>query len=134
VGTIASVSLAVMAAAAVAAVLLAVPVLVQIRRTAARAESVLAYVEGTLPGLVAELRQAAARSERALEAVERVDRLAAAAARTLQFTGAAMRRLAADVVAPSAANAAGLLAGLRAGIQWVWLRRHRRGGMHERAP
>lgn len=138
---IADVSLAVIAAASIVAVAVAVPVLVQIRRTAARAESLLNQVEGTLPALIAELREATARAERTMdamgglaEAVERVDRLTTATTRTLELAGAAMRHMAADVVAPSVANAAGLLAVLREGIQWVWPRRERRGYTHDRTP
>lgn len=134
------VSLGIIAAASVVAVLVAVPALVQVRRTAARAESLLTEVERTLPALLVELREATAKAERAMDAmdglaetVERMDRVTAAAARTIELAGAAMRHMAADVVAPSVANAAGLLAVLREGIQWVWPRRERRG-IHDRTP
>ncbi|HEV2439704.1 MAG TPA: DUF948 domain-containing protein [bacterium] len=134
------VSLAVIAAASVVAVLVAIPVLLQIRRTAARAESLLAQVEGTLPALLAELREATAKAERTMDAMdglaesmERMDRLTAAAARSLELAGAVLRHMAADVVAPSVANAAGLLAVLREGIQWVWPRGERRR-IHDRTP
>jgi uncharacterized protein YoxC len=134
------VSLAVIAAASVVAVLVAIPVLLQIRRTAARAESLLAQVEETLPALLAELREATARAQRTMDAMdglaesmERMDRLTAAAARSLELAGAVLRHMAADVVAPSVANAAGLLAVLREGIQWVWPRGERRR-IHDRTP
>ncbi len=134
------ISLGVIAAASVVAVLVAVPALVQVRRTAARAESLLAQVETTLPGLLVELREATERAERTMDAmgglaetVERLDRVTAAATRTIELAGAAMRHMAADLVAPSVANAAGLLAVVREGIQWVWPRRERRG-IHDRTP
>jgi len=137
---IVDVSLAVIAAASVVAVLVAIPVLLQIRRTAARAESLLAQVEGTLPALLAELREATAKAERTMDAMgglaesmERMDRLTAAAARSLELAGVVLRHMAADVVAPSVANAAGLLAVLREGIQWVWPRGERRR-IHDRTP
>ena len=129
-------SLAVIAAACVAAVLVAIPVLVQIRRTAARAESLLTQVETTLPALLVELREATARAERTMDAmdglretVERMDRLTVAATRTFELAGIAMRHVAADLLAPSVANAAGLLAAVREGIHWVWPRRQRRGDL-----
>lgn len=137
---ITDVSLAVIAAASVVAVLVAIPALVQIRRTAARAESLLTRVEATLPALLVELRQATARAERTMDAmggltetVEGMDRLTAAAMRTVELAGVALRHMAADVVAPSVANAAGLLAAVREGIQWVWPRRERRR-IHDRTP
>lgn len=137
---IADVSLAVIAAASVVAVLIAIPALVQIRRTAARAESLLTQVESTLPVLLVELREATAKAERTMDAmdglagtVKRMDRLTAAATRTIELAGTAMRSVATDVVAPSVANAAGLLAVLREGIHWVWPQRQRRG-THDRTP
>jgi len=137
---IVDVSLAVIAAASVVAVLVAIPALVQIRRTAARAESLLTQVESTLPALLVELRQATARAERTMDAmggltetVERMDRLTAAATRTVELAGVTLRHVTADVVAPSVANAAGLLAVVLEGIQRVWPRRERRR-IHDRTP
>lgn len=139
--SIADLSLAVIAVASVVAVLAAMPVLVQLRRTAARAESVLSQVEGTLPALITELREATAKAERAMDAmgglaetVERMARLTTATARTVELAGAAMRYMAADVVGPSVANAAGLLTALREGIQFLWPRRERRRVAHDRTP
>ena len=135
--SIADVSLAVIAAASIVAVLASLPALAQVRRTAARAESVLSQIENTLPALIAELREATARMERTMDAVggltetvERMDRLTAAATRAIEVAGAAMRRAA----APSVANAAGLLAAVREGIQLVWPRRERRVDHHDRTP
>lgn len=138
---VAEVSLAVIAAAAIVTALVAVPALVQVRRTAARAESLLRQVESTLPALIAELREATADAERTIvamgglaETVERMDRLTTAATRTIELAGVAMRHVAADVLAPSMANAAGLLAVVREGIHWVWPRRVRRGHHYDRTP
>ena len=137
---IGDVSLAVIAVASVAAVLIAIPVLVQIRRTAARAESLLTQIESTLPALLVELREATARAERTMDAmddlratVERMDRLTVAATRTIELAGLAIRHMATDLLAPSVANAAGLLAVVREGIHWVWPRRQRRG-TYDRTP
>lgn len=139
--SIAELSLAVIAAASVVAVLVSLPVLAQVRRTAARAESVLRQVESTLPALISELREAAAKAERTLDAmaglagtIERMDRLTTATARTMELAGAAMRYMASDVVGASVANAAGLLGALREGIQYLWPRRQRRRTAHDRTP
>jgi hypothetical protein len=139
--SIADLSLAVIAAASVVAVLMAAPVFVQIRRTAARAEALLSRVENTLPALIMELREATAKAGRTMDAmdgfaqtIERVDRLTTATARTVELAGAAMRHMAADVVGPSVANAAGLFTALREGIQYLWPRRKRRRITHDRTP
>jgi uncharacterized protein YoxC len=137
---ITEISLAVIAAASVVAVVAAIPVLMQMRRTAARAEDVLAQVEDTLPALLGEVRALVARTDRTLDAtdrliesVERVDRLLGVAGRTVEQAGTAMRYLTADV-APSVANVVGLLGMLREGIQSVWPRRERKGDTHDRTP
>jgi len=134
------ISLAVIAGASVLAVLVAIPMLMQMLRTAARAERLLTDVESTLPALLTDVRALVVRTDRTLDAtdrliesVERVDRLLGAAGRTVEQAGAAMRYLTTDV-GPSVANAAGLLAVLREGIQWVWSRRERRGDYHDRTP
>ena len=139
--SIAELSLAVLAAASVVAVLVSLPVLAQIRRTAARAESLLEQVEGTLPALISELREATAKAERTMDAmhglagtIERLDRLTAATVRTMELASAAMRYVAWDVVGPSVASAAGVLGVLREGIQYLWPRRERRTTAHDRTP
>ena len=138
---IADLSLAVIAAASIVAVVVAVPVFMQLRRTAARAESLLSRVESTMPALITELREATAKAERTMDAmgslaetIERMDRLTTATARTVELAGAAVRYMAADVVGPSVANAAGLLTALREGIQFLWPRRERRRATHDRTP
>ncbi|HLW48882.1 MAG TPA: hypothetical protein VKW09_14090 [bacterium] len=132
------ISLAVIAAACVVAAGAGVPALVQFRRTAARAENVLAELERTLPALVIEARAVTARADRTLAAMDgvldtiaRMDRLTTAAARSLEGAGAIMRQMAAGTIAPTVTNAVGLLAALREGIQWIWPRRERRGGLHD---
>ncbi|HET7266404.1 MAG TPA: hypothetical protein VFL28_17185 [bacterium] len=138
--SVADLSLAVIAVASVAAVVVSLPVLAQVRRTAARAESVLGQVESTLPALISELRAATAKAERTMDAmggfaqtIERMNRLTAATARVMELAGAATRFVAADVLGPPVANAAGLLGVLREGIQYLWPRRERRR-MHDRTP
>lgn len=130
---IAEVSLAVIAAASVVAVAAAIPALVQIRRTAARAETLLVQVEQTLPALLVELRAVTAKADRTVaamaglaETMDRMDRLTASAARTVEQAGTAARQWTAWLIAPSVANAAGLLTVLREGLRWMWPRRERR--------
>jgi uncharacterized protein YoxC len=134
------ISLAVIAAASVIAVLAAIPAIVQMRRTAARAERLFTDMEDTLPTLLTEVRALVARTDRTLDAtdrlidsVERMDRLLGVAGRTVEQAGAAMRYLTTDV-GPSVANAASLFSALREGIQWIWSRRERRGEYHDRTP
>jgi hypothetical protein len=132
------ISVAVIAAAALAVVAAGVPALLQARRTAARAETLLAELERTLPALVVEARAVTARADRTLQAMdgvletmERMDRLTAVAARSLDGAVAIMRQMTTGTIAPAVSNAAGLLAVLREGIQLVWPRRARRGDIHE---
>lgn len=135
---ITEISLAIIAAAAVAAAAVGIPALVQFRRTAARAESLLAELERTVPALVIEARAVTAKADRTLAAMDavldsvaRMDRLTTAALRSLEGAGAIMRQMAGGAIAPTVSNAVGLLAVLREGIQWLWPRRERRGGLHD---
>ncbi len=130
--SIAEVSLAVIAAATLISVIALVPVLIQVRRTAARAEQVLASVDGTLPGLLTDLRtlvqkvDGTADTLRDLAAsMDRLGRFVETAAHTVEGMHDAARQVAQDVVIPSVARAAGLLAVLREGMQWVRPRRDR---------
>jgi hypothetical protein len=135
---VSEISLAVIAAAAVVAAVAGIPAVLQVRRTAARAESLLAEMERTLPSLVVEARAVTARADRTLaamdgvlESMERMDRLTTAALRSLEGAGAIMRQVAGGALAPTVSNAVGLLAVIREGIQWIWPRRARRGDIHE---
>lgn len=130
--SIAEISLAVIAAATLVSVIALVPVLIQVRRTAARAEQVLASVDGTLPGLLTDLRalvrkiDATADTLRDLaESVDRLGRYAETAVHTFEGMGETARRMARDVIMPSVARAAGLLAAVREGMQWVRPRREK---------
>src|SRR5579884_1917767 len=95
------ISLAVIAAAAAVATGALVPALVQVRRTAARAEEVLRAVGETLPGLLRDTRALVGMRDVALQ-------------------------VAREMVVPSMANAAGLLAILRDTMQWLRPRRDNR--------
>jgi hypothetical protein len=134
---IVEISVAVIAVASVVAAAAGLPALLQVRRTAARAETLLVELERTLPALVVEARAVTARADRTLAAMDgiletmaRMDRLSTAVAGSLEGAGAIMRQMAAGAI-PTVTNAVGLLAVLREGIEWLWLRRDRRGGPHE---
>jgi uncharacterized protein YoxC len=134
---IVEISVAVIAVASLAAAAAGLPALLQVRRTAARAETLLAELERTLPALVVEARAVTARADRTLAAMDRIletmarmDRLSTAVAGSLEGAGAIMRQMAAGAI-PTVTNAVGLLAVLREGIEWIWLRRERRGDPHE---
>lgn len=135
---ITEIGVAVIAVAAVAAAAAGIPALLQVRRTAARAESLLAELERTVPSLVIEARAVTARADRTLAAMDgvldsmtRMERLTTAAVRSLEGAGAIMRQVAGGTLAPTVSNAMGLLAVIREGIQWIWPRRERRGDVHE---
>ncbi len=131
--SVSDLSLAVIALAVAIAVVALVPVLVQLRRTAARAEVLLTSVEGALPGLLADLEGLVERLNRTTDtvgnlaaAVERLERLCSSTVRAadgvLERVGHATR----DVVVPSLANIVGLVSALREGLEWARPRRDRR--------
>jgi uncharacterized protein YoxC len=124
--SIAELSLAVIAAAFVVAVAALIPVLMQVRRTARQAESVLRSVNGTLPDLLAEaqtiltsLGQTTGTLRDVAASVERLDKLVDTAARTVENVRDSARQMAEDVIMPSVATAAGVFAALREGMQWI---------------
>ncbi len=124
--SIAEVSLAVIAVAFVVVAIALIPVLRQIRRTARRGEAVLTSVNETLPDLLIEtriilesLRKAAGTLQELAGSIERLDRFVDTAARTAENVRESARQMAQDVIMPSVATAAGVLAALREGIQWI---------------
>ncbi len=127
------ISLAVIAAAAAVATGALVPALVQVRRTAARAEEVLRAVGETLPGLLRDTRALVDKLDRVADTVHdlagsasRLDRVATTAARTVVGMRDVALQVAREMVVPSMANAAGLLAILRDTMQWLRPRRDNR--------
>ena len=108
-----------------------VPLAVQLRRTLARAERLLGRLEEELPEAVRKLGEGGAEVGRLAAGLrDRVDELEAASAgvreagRRLADTGGMIQR----AVAPWAAQAAGLGAGLRAFVEFFSSRRSRRKG------
>ncbi len=111
-------SLAVIAAVFVVTMLVLIPVLWQVRRTAREAERLLAGVAGVLPDLLGDLRDAVQKVSGAADhlddLVTAMDRLARPAAVMAQLFEQVR-----DALVPSVANAAGVFAALREGMQWM---------------
>jgi uncharacterized protein YoxC len=132
--TIPDISLAVIAAAIVAAVIALVPTLIQVRRTAARAEELLATMAGALPGLLADTQALVHKLDGVADTLQdlaisanRLDRFATAATRTVEGVRDLALQVARDMLLPSVSNAAGVIAVLREGMQWIRPRwNHRR--------
>ncbi|HYM70910.1 MAG TPA: hypothetical protein VEZ44_15035 [bacterium] len=126
-------SLAVIAVAVAAAVAALVPALLQIRRTAMRAEAVLARVDGALPSLVRDLDGLIKQLSRTTDtvanlaaSVERLEKLSTSAVRSVDGVLETIGHAARDVVLPSLASVAGFVSVLREGMEWVRPRRDRR--------
>lgn len=133
--SIAELSLAVIAVAFVIAVIALVPVLIQLRRTAARAERLLTSVDGQVPGLIQDVRAVIFKIDRTTESardfaksLERVERVLNNAVDTVEKTRDTARQMAREYLLPSMANAAGVLALIREGAELIRPRRERGRG------
>jgi uncharacterized protein YoxC len=120
---------AVVAAAVVVGVIVFAGVALQLRRLFGRVETTLAITNQSLPGILLESRQLIAKLDRASdslvavsERLARLDRVITSAADVLEGLRGALRQTR-NVFMPSVANAAGVLAALREGVQWVRPRR-----------
>lgn len=133
--SIAELSLALIAAAFVIAVAALVPVLVQVRRTASRAERLLTSVDGQLPGLIQDVRALIFKVDRTTDPVrdlakslERFEKFINTAVDTMEKTRDTARQMTRDYILPSMANAAGVLALIREGAELIRPRRERGRG------
>lgn len=133
--SIAELSLALIAAAFVIAVVALVPVLVQVRRTASRAERLLTSVDGQLPGLIQDVRALIFKLDRTTDPVrdlakslERFEKFINTAVDTMEKTRDTARQMTRDYILPSMANAAGVLALIREGAELIRPRRERGRG------
>jgi uncharacterized protein YoxC len=131
--TVADLSLAVIALACVVAVIALVPVLLQLRRTAMRAEAVLARVDVALPSVLRDLEALIKQLARATDtvsglaaSVERLEKLSTTAVHSMNGVLETVGRAARDVILPSLASVAGVVSMLREGVDWVRPRRDRR--------
>jgi uncharacterized protein YoxC len=133
--SIAELSLAVIAAAFVIAVIALVPVLIQLRRTAMRAERLLTSVDGQIPGLIQDVRAVIFKIDRTTDSaqdfaksLERVERFLNTAVDTVEKTRDTARQMAREYLMPSMANAAGVLALIREGAELIRPKRERGRG------
>lgn len=133
--SIAELSLALIAAAFVIAVAALVPLLVQVRRTASRAERLLTSVDGQLPGLIQDVRALIFKLDRSVDPVrdlakslERFEKFINTAVDTMEKTRDTARQMTRDYILPSMANAAGVLALIREGAELIRPRRERGRG------
>lgn len=117
-------SLAAIAVAFLIAVIALLPALMQVRRTARQAEQMLVSINSALPGLLSDLRdvvrklgEAAGTLQDLAAAMDRLGQLAAATGRAVEHVR--------DVIVPSVASAAGVVAALREGFQWMRSSRNR---------
>jgi len=124
--SVAETSLAVIAGAFLIAVIVLVPALIQVRRTAARAEEALGSINESLIDLraaVHKLDDTAGAVRDLAAALDHVVRFAETAARTVEGMRDTTRQMTRDVIMPSVASAAGLFAALWEGVQWMRPRR-----------
>lgn len=117
-------SLAAIAVAFLIAVTALLPALMQVRRTARQAEQMLVSINSALPGLLSDLRDvvrklgdAAGTLQELAAAMDRLGHLAAATGRAVEHVR--------DVIVPSVASAAGVVAALREGFHWMRSSRNR---------
>jgi uncharacterized protein YoxC len=122
-GTVATVSLAIIAATCVIAVGAFVVLAYYLWRVMARADAMLELVQRSLPGFIGDARTMLNRVDREIlgEVVRTVARVGAVVdtgVTTMEHTQTAARRVAQAVVGSQVANAMGVLAAIREGLGW----------------
>jgi uncharacterized protein YoxC len=134
-GEIAALSLAVIAAGVIAAVIVLIATLIRVRRTAMQAERILQVVDAALPQILMELETLLVKVNRTADAVanlspsiERWGRLSTTAARTLEELLETVNRMARAVVVPLFANIAGVLSAAGESVDWIRPRHDKRRG------
>ena len=132
--TVASVSLAIIAATCVIAVVAFVVFLYYGWRAVRRAEAILALVQRALPGLAIDLRAMLDKVdqeilEETIRTLRRVSVVIGSGVSTIEQVQQTARRVAQDVILPPMSTAAGVFAVIREGLQWF-----RPGGDGHRTP
>lgn len=122
-GTVATVSLAIIAATCIIAVGAMVVLAVYLWRILTRVEAMLALVQRSLPGLIADARAMLTKADREIlgEVARTVTQLSAivgAGITAVEQAQTAARRVAHAVSGPPVANAMGVLAAIREGLTW----------------
>ncbi|HLW58983.1 MAG TPA: hypothetical protein VKV57_03560 [bacterium] len=121
--TVATVSLVVIAATCIIAVVAFVVFLALLWRVVSRVEAILTLVQRALPGMVIDVRRILTKVDQEIlgEVVRNLERVSAvigSGASTLEHMQQTVRRVAQDVILPPMATAAGLLSAIREGLQW----------------
>lgn len=122
-GTVATVSLAVIAATCIIAVGAFLVLAYYLWRVMARAEAVLEVVQRSLPGFIGDGRTMLNRVDREIlgelaRTVARVGAVVGTGVTAMEQTQSAARRVAQAVVGSQVANAMGVLAAIREGLGW----------------
>ncbi len=122
-GTVATVSLAIIAATCIIGVGALVLLAVYLWRVLARVEAMLALVQRALPGLITETRAMLNRADREIlgEVARTVMHFAAVVdtgITAVEHAQTTARRVAQAVIGPQMANALGVLAAVREGLGW----------------
>ncbi len=121
--TIADVSLAIIAATCIIAVVAFTVLVVLVWRVTSRVEAMLALIRRALPELVTDTRAILAKVDREIvgevaRAVTHVSAVVGSGVDTFEQVQTTARRVAEDVVLPQMATAAGLWAAVREGLGW----------------
>ena len=122
-GTVATVSLAIIAATCIIAIGVFVVLAVYLWRVLARAEAMLDLVQRALPGFISDARAMLSRADREIlgemaRTVALVGSVVGTGITAVEQTQTAARRVAQAMVGTQVANAMGLLAAIREGLGW----------------
>lgn len=122
-GTVATVSLAIIAATCIIAIGVFVVLAVYLWRVLARAEAMLDLVQRALPGFISDARAMLSRADREIlgemaRTVARVGSVVGTGITAVEQTQTAARRVAQAMVGTQVANAMGVLAAIREGLGW----------------
>jgi hypothetical protein len=122
-GTVATVSLAIIAGTCVIATVVTVVLAFYLWRILGRAEAMLDLVQRALPGFIADARAMLSRADREIlgemaRTVARVGTVVGTGITAVEQTQTAARRVAQAMVGTQVANAMGLLAAIREGLGW----------------
>lgn len=122
-GTVATVSLAIIAATCIIAVGAFVVLAYYLWRVMVRAEAMLELVQRSLPGFIGDARAMLNRADREIvgelaRTVARMGAVVGTGVAAMEQTQTAARRVAQAVVGSQVANAMGVLAAIREGLGW----------------
>jgi len=123
VSSVATVSLAIIAATCLVSLVAFVIVLVYLWRVLARVEAMLTLVQRSLPGVVSDTRSILTKIDRDIlgevaRTVTHVTTVVGTGVSAVEHAQSTARRVAQDVILPQMATAMGLLAAIREGLNW----------------